>query len=113
MDLNVGVAPKAGLYRFRLMSVDGAITSYVGESDHLARRMGNYRFPGPTQPTNQRMHRRITDTVRMGGAVEVSVVLGAELDGEPLELDDRASRRLLENVVLVQLARSREEIENL
>jgi len=102
-----------GIYRFRLTSAVGAVTTYVGESEHLARRMASYRMPGPTQTTNQRMHRRIIDTLCAGGSVEVAVVLNATLAGEQLALGDKAARRLVENFVLVQEARSGHEIENL
>ena len=47
----LGVRP--GIDRFEVPDSDGSeVGTYIGESDNLERRMGNYRNPGPTQPTN-------------------------------------------------------------
>lgn len=102
-----------GVYRFTLTPRDAQASTYVGETDNLARRMTHYRRPGPSQPTNQRMQLRLTETLRAGGAVRVAVVLESDVDGESLPLADKAGRRLLENLVLLQLARSGHAVENL
>lgn len=72
-----------GIHRFTLITDTGR-SFYVGESDRLARRMGNYRNPGPTQPTNQRMNAKMVRVIGAGGSVDVAVILEAQLSGEPL-----------------------------
>jgi hypothetical protein len=64
------------VYRLTLGYLTGHERHYVGESDNLARRMGNYRHPGPTQPTNQRLHKRVVDTISGGAQVQLAAVWG-------------------------------------
>ncbi len=101
------------VYRFTLGYLTGHERHYVGESDNLARRMGNYRHPGPTQPTNQRLHKRVVDTISGGAQVQLAAVLTAELDGEALDLRSKAARRLVENAALLRLTLDGVETENL
>lgn len=92
-----------GIYRFRLAG-DGAPSVYIGESDDLRRRFGHYRNPGPSQRTNVRMNERMRARLAAGGIVQVAVVAEADLRvaecAEPLDLERRASRLLLEEHLL-------------
>ena len=71
------VFPKApvapGLYRFDLEK-DGRPTTYVGESDLLARRLQHYRTPGPTQRTNLRLNDLFRTLLAQGTSISVSIV---------------------------------------
>jgi hypothetical protein len=108
----LGVRP--GIYRFELRGDDGkALRSYVGESDNLERRMGNYRNPGPTQPTNVRLNQLLQEILEAGGSVTVSVVLEGTFDGRPLDLAAKPARLLIENAALVAMAADGVVIENL
>jgi hypothetical protein len=49
------VAQVPAIYRFRILG-SGGEALYVGETDNLARRFGNYRNPGPTQQTSLRIN---------------------------------------------------------
>lgn len=102
-----------GVYRFTLTAIAGHVTNYVGESANLARQMINYRSPGATQQTNLRMHARLTDVLGAGGAVELAIVLDADYNDERLPLSDKAARRLLESLILVELVRGVHAVENL
>ncbi|MHB1783343.1 MAG: GIY-YIG nuclease family protein [Acidimicrobiales bacterium] len=103
-----------GVYRFTLVPPVGSTsTVYVGESNNLARRMSNYRSPGPTQPTNQRMNARMLGVLRAGGSVESAVVLVASLDGSTLDFGSAIARRLAENAILIDLSRTGHRVENL
>jgi hypothetical protein len=59
------------------------------------------------------MRDRLLETLNLGGSVEVAVVLEAFFDDEPLDLTTRPGRLLIENAVLVDLARADFAIENL
>ena len=103
-----------GIYRFTIRSHDRATERfYVGESDNLSRRMGNYRNPGPTQPTNIRLHALLSETLTAGGSADLAVVLQASISDLPLDLTKRPSRLLVENVALVKLGSAGMAVENL
>ncbi len=108
------VPARPGVYRFSLADADGSpLGIYIGESDNLLRRMGNYRNPGTTQPTNQRMNARFLDVLRNGGAVSVAIAVEATVDGETLDLAARPARLLAENAALVRAHQSGQSVENL
>ncbi|MCP3881822.1 MAG: hypothetical protein GY701_26045 [Sulfitobacter sp.] len=103
-----------GIYRFRLTDPSaGLVGVYIGESESVSRRMRNYRNPGPTQPTNQRMHARIRDVLSSGGSTTLAVCLEAMIDDEALDLSTRPARLLAENTALVHAERRGEPVENL
>ena len=104
---------RPGVYRFRLSHPSAATTHYIGETDNLARRMGNYRSPGPAQPTSKRIHRRLVETLDLGGQVFLDVIAEAEADGKPLDLAFTADRRLIENAALVGSRDHGTDVENL
>lgn len=106
-----------GLYRFCLGGVDQSAV-YVGETDNLRRRASHYRNPGPSQHTNIRLNDRLRAYIAAGGRVEMEIITGAELeiDGKrvPLDLSQKAARRLVENAALVEAAASGvDQMENL
>lgn len=112
--------PRApGLYRFRFSGgpLDRA-RIYIGESDDLRRRGGNYRNPGPTQPTNIRVNALLREHLAQGGEVEVLVATSAEVNtaqgAARLDLSRKAARLLAENACLVAAQISDDaDIENL
>jgi hypothetical protein len=62
-----------GLYRFRFRKIDGLEALYVGESDNLRRRFGNYRNPGPTQATSLRINKAIENHLKSDGEISVAI----------------------------------------
>ncbi len=109
-----GLPSRPGVYRFRLLAAGGSLEGvYIGESDNVARRMGNYRNPGPTQPTNQRLNSRFREVLAHGGAVELAVATAVTVDGEPLDMVARPARLLAENAALIRAAQEGLPVENL
>lgn len=105
---------RPGIYRFTLRDDEDEIVGvYIGESDNLARRMGNYRNPGSGQPTNQRVNQRILVTLEHGGSVELAVAVEVTADGEDLDLARRPARLLAENLALIQANQAAVPVENL
>lgn len=106
-----GASP--GIYRFRLAG-DDTPSVYIGESDDLRRRFGHYRNPGPSQRTNVRMNERMRARLAAGGTVRVAVVREASLMvaecAEPLDLQRRGSRLLLEEHLLGEVRDGRVEV---
>jgi hypothetical protein len=111
------VPSEPGVYRFRLVG-ESSTAGYVGESVSMRQRFGNFRNPGPTQPTNQRMNARIKQHLGDGGRVDVSFVrdVSIDLDGQPVEdrLVNSSQRLILENLALIAAeAEGIDQIENL
>ena len=105
---------RPGIYRFTLTDGDsGSLSIYIGESDNLARRMSNYRNPGPKQLTNERLQARILETLAGGGKVSVSVALEAAVDGATLDFTARPARLLAENAALIRAGQQGHHAENL
>lgn len=109
-----GMPARPGVYRFNLCDTPSATPAlYIGESDNLARRMGNYRNPGPTQPTNQRLNTRIIEVIQAGGVVAVWMSTSVAVDGQSLDLSSKPARLLAENAALVRAAQEGLDAENL
>ena len=94
-----------GLYRFRLCR-HGRPRHYIGETDDLRRRFQQYRTPGASQQTNIRMNSCLTEHLGSGGiiAVDIStgeIVLSTRGETIPVNLANKATRRLLEHAALV------------
>jgi hypothetical protein len=108
------VPARPGVYRFALANSDGSsLGIYIGESDNLLRRMGNYRNPGPTQPTNQRMNARFIEVLREDGLVAVAIAVEVTVDGDTLDLAAKPARLLAENAALVRAHQAGLLVENL
>jgi hypothetical protein len=106
----------SGIYRFRLGRGD-ARGVYIGESEDVSRRFGQYRNPERSQRTNVRMNARMNAHLEAGGIVEVAVVTEAVLVVadcyEPLDLGRRTSRLLVEEHLLGQAREAgTETVEN-
>ncbi|HWE73697.1 MAG TPA: hypothetical protein VG328_11100 [Stellaceae bacterium] len=95
-----------GLYRFRIRK-ESRESLYVGETENLARRFGNYRHPGPTQQTSMRINVRLRADLKAGADVSVACVTegawitspsGAE---KPADFTLKAVRCLLENAAII------------
>lgn len=95
-----------GIYRLTLRMPD-SVRVYIGETDNLARRAGNYRNPGPTQRTSQRINRELIDVMQRGGSLSLATAkdVALTLDGKALPVDLRLKphRLLVENGALVEL----------
>lgn len=93
-----------GIYRLTFSGLAGQPRVYIGESDDLRRRTGNYRNPGPTQQTSQRIHQELISHLTAGGTVTMSLATNAviEADGETtqLPLARRTARVLAEHAAL-------------
>jgi len=104
-----------GIYRFRLTRGDSP-SVYIGESEDMGRRFGQYRKPEPSQRTNIRMNERMRAVIAAGGIVEVAVVTEAVLRvaecHELLDLERRTGRRLVEEQLLDEARETGETVEN-
>ena len=104
-----------GLYRFRLVDSNSR-KNYIGETIHLRRRFQHYRTPGPSQATNIRINDLLKAHLDSGGNAEVDIIIDSVIltvSGKEIsaDLNDKATRRLIENAVLV--AESGTEIDTL
>jgi hypothetical protein len=105
--------PRPGVYRFVISHPGGSTSTYVGETDNLFRQMGNYRNPGPSQTTDERLNALLRAVLESGGSVAVDVVTAGLLGGEALDLSTRAGRSLVEHTALCELDRIGAAVENL
>jgi hypothetical protein len=94
------VQANAGLYRFAAKYPDGRFGNYIGESDNLSRRFGNYRNPGSSQLTNVRINFWLKELLDSGGEVSVSIVEKVYLNGELADLSRKANRRMFEQMAI-------------
>lgn len=105
-----------GIYRFTLQSEQGK-SIYIGEADRLKRRFTQYRNPGPSQETNQRINARMKAVIEAGGRVEVAIAtrVRADVEGHAVVVDllSHPYRLLAENAALVIAIQSGETLENL
>jgi len=98
------VVPKIpGLYRFRIGEHSGAV--YVGETDNLRRRFGNYRNPGPSQQTSLRINRSLREGLKSNAEIGVAVVtetawLSNDIGRAPVDLSIKSVRRMFENFAM-------------
>ncbi len=93
-----------GLYQFELVQ-GGHSSFYTGQADNLPRRFQHYRTPGPSQQTNMRLNRHMTNTLTAGGGICASVITeGAMIDvgGEirSINLGSKFERVLLEHAAI-------------
>lgn len=98
-----------GVYRLILSGAPGQDLPqvYVGESENLSRRTGNYRRPGPTQQTSQRIHDLLLNHLQQGGVVGMAVATSASIfTGEvtrELPLRRKTARMLAEHAALAKV----------
>lgn len=100
-------AAEPGVYR---LEVDHAQPSvYFGEASDLRRRFRQYRNPGPSQQTNQRLNDLVGRVLANGSRCRVSIVEVQWFEGKfrevELNLRLKAARVLVESAAIV-LARS-------
>jgi hypothetical protein len=92
-----------GLYKFCIAQSGFVRRVYIGESDNLGRRFSHYRNPGPTQQTNIRMNRILSDHLRENGAVVSALLITQDCwitsdDGEVQpDLSLKLVRRMFEH----------------
>ena len=97
-----------GVYRFRLVGA-GSERHYVGEASDLRQRFQRYRTPDSGQKTNLRINGLIREHLEVGGDVEVDLAAeGVKVSSRgrpiPVDLADKAMRRLLESAAVVGTA---------
>jgi hypothetical protein len=90
----------AGLYRLAARYPDGRLANYIGESDNLRRRFGNYRNPGPTQQTSLRINAWLKELIDDGGEVLIYVALSADLNGTAADISRKPTRRMFEQMAI-------------
>lgn len=106
----------AGLYRIRIV-LDGRSRFYVGESQSLRRRFGNYRAGPQGQKTSYRIHHLLKDALAEGAQIAVDIVTdgvaltinGAEISPD---LADKATRRMIEHAAIVATGGTDVELAN-
>ncbi|EKS30905.1 hypothetical protein [Afipia felis] len=94
------VEATAGLYKFSACYPNGRQANYIGESDNLRRRFGNYRNPGPTQQTSLRINAWLKKLLDNGGGVTVAITHITLFNGQTADLSEKAVRRLFENMAI-------------
>jgi predicted GIY-YIG superfamily endonuclease len=79
----------------------GKESIYIGESDNLWRRFGNYRNPGPSQQTSLRINAVLKSWLEAGGEISVAIMdeawIDAETGQEKGDLSKKSIRRMFEN----------------
>lgn len=101
--------PKAqsipAIYRLRIRYVQSE-AGYIGETDNLSRRFGNYRNPGSTQQTSLRINAVLKQALDKGAEIAVSAVTTqAWIDRgnglEAVSFTSKAMRCLFENAAIL------------
>ncbi len=104
------VTPKlpkiSGIYEFRF-NLKNKISSYIGESSNLKRRMYNYYNPNESQKTNIRINKLIIDNLNLETEISVNIATEAWIDSKNItkrcDMDDKSIRRLIENLTITEL----------
>jgi hypothetical protein len=103
-----------GIYRFRLAGP--STSNYIGEAVDLRKRAEGYLGGHPSQRTNHRMNQRMREHLEAGGRVEVAIAVNVEAKvngrAQPLNLQQKKSRLLVESAAL-HLVPDAEPLENL
>jgi hypothetical protein len=115
------LSPSPGIYRLTLFDAPGQQRPriYIGESDSLVRRAGNYRNPGATQQTSTRVNALLRERLTSGGRVALAVATSASIHAdsmteEALDLSRKSVRLLAESAALVLAQRvGGADLENL
>lgn len=107
-----------GIYKLMLAEPEGTTAVYIGETDDLKRRSGNYRNPGPSQRTSLRINALLKAQLAAGTKITMAIATKAmlEINGVTgdLDLTRKASRLLAENAALVKATLAGvDRIENL
>ena len=110
------VTTEAGLYRIRI-SLAGRSRFYIGESQSLRGRFSNYRSGPKGQQTSHRIHLLLKEVIAGGARVEVDIVasdVALAINGLPIsaDLNDKATRRMLEHAAIVATGGTEVELAN-
>ncbi len=103
------------VYRLVLDGPSGP-SLYIGETDNLRRRCGNYRNPGPSQQTSMRIGELLRRDLQLGCAIRLDIAeVRLTVGGNPLEVDlaSKAVRILVEHAALAAAAAAGTETHNL
>lgn len=108
------LAPLPVLYLFRLD--DGKKTEvYIGETENMNRRAAHYRNPGPSQKTNIYLNEIMKKHLQSGGRITLHLItsIKVEIDGKIIgSLNDKYTRRLLENAAILHAIQQGEQLLN-
>lgn len=104
---DVGRTP--GLYQISI-SMSGTHEVYIGEAADIRRRFQNYRTPGPTQQTSQRINALLRQMLADGADVSISTAVTATMDWgdgpEQADLTSKVTRCLFENAAISAASRT-------
>ena len=103
---------RPGVFRFKIRSTSGFVSSYVAETENLASQMNHFRHPSPSQLTNIRLNEILSKTLSAGGAAHLEVVVAGLMSGEALDLSQRSARILIESAALCELLRQGDVVED-
>lgn len=78
-------AAEPGVYRLEVNHAEASV--YFGEASDLRRRFGQYRNPGSSQQTNQRLKRSLGRVLANSGRYRVSVVEVQWFEGKFREVE--------------------------
>ncbi|MFA4994063.1 MAG: GIY-YIG nuclease family protein [Bdellovibrionales bacterium] len=104
------------IYRFRIRYTDSEAI-YIGETDNLKRRFGNYRNPGPSQKTSLRINAILNRATEKKAEIAVSVVvenalITRENKTEIADLSSKFVRCIFENAAILESETTNVEILN-
>jgi hypothetical protein len=110
------VADVPGLYRLRIER-DRQTQFYIGESQSLRVRFGNYRSGSKGQATSHRIHELLKSALTDGASISVDVVIGQVelvINGAPMAVDlaSKETRRMIEHAAIVACGGTDIELAN-
>ena len=108
--------PAPGLYRLRTPSRDGRMAVYIGESDNVQRRFGNYRQGSEGQATSHRINGWLKRLLAEKCEISISAVTDTAwlvdgADTTSADLSSKSVRRLFEQWAIT--AEHAQDIESL
>lgn len=103
------------VYRFELKQ-SGCVEYYIGETEEISRRLQQYRTPGVTQRTNQRIKDLIVECLQKGGTVNVAIIPNGHAlydEGElKIDLADYHQRKLIEATAIFAALMNHQDVLN-
>ena len=84
---------------YRWLFSDGH-KAYIGECENLWGRISQYKNPGPSQKTNQRIDAKILAAIDHSEPVQLET-LAVQTHSDALDLTDAFLRRALENLAVI------------
>ena len=96
-----------GLYRFDFSMIDAQTRAlYIGESENLRKRVGNYRNAkkdGGNNRTSRRIHKEVVAHLSVGGTIDFAITTDVRIGGDVVtDLRRKSARRLAENAAVLR-----------